>query len=56
MPSTLFFKAFRNRVVKNIELFPANPQTLESIVNEYERWQDRFSGQHYDSVKSPIIF
>jgi SAM-dependent methyltransferase len=34
----------------------ANPQTLERIVNEYERWQDRFSGQDYAFGKEPNYF
>ena len=34
----------------------ANPQTLESIVNEYERWQDRFSGPDYAFGKEPNYF
>ena len=34
----------------------ANPQTLEKIVNEYERWQDRFSGPDYAFGKEPNYF
>jgi hypothetical protein len=34
----------------------ANRQTLEKIVNEYERWQDRFSGQDYAFGKEPNYF
>jgi ubiquinone/menaquinone biosynthesis C-methylase UbiE len=34
----------------------ANPQMLERIVNEYERWQDRFSGQDYAFGKEPNYF
>ena len=29
---------------------------LERIVNEYERWQDRFSGQDYAFGKEPNYF
>ena len=34
----------------------ANPQRLEKIVNEYERWQDRFSGPDYAFGKEPNYF
>jgi hypothetical protein len=52
------FDAFlqRNRVVKALSCSWRNPQTLEIIVNECERWQDRFSGQDYASGKEPKYF